>query len=106
MTQIANTSRFIKKKYAKAVFTAPQVATYMGITHGYPKASTINDVSRLFHKRAIKKEDEVNLVRKAFYVQKNGKPIFTFLYCMRGNATEMFKKVKHKPVPKGKGRGK
>lgn len=101
MTQIANTSKYIKKKYKKTVFTAPQVAVYMDITHGYPKPSTINDVSRLFHNHSVKEADELNLIRKRFYVQQHGKVIPTFFYAIRGNATKSFKKVKHKAVPKG-----
>jgi len=47
MSQMTDMIKLIKKKYSKKVFTAPQIATYMNITCGYPKKSMINNVSRL-----------------------------------------------------------
>ncbi len=99
MSQMTNMVKLIKKKYSKKVFTAPQIATYMNITCGYPKKSMINNVSRLYRRYRVKKTGTIILIRKAFYVEKNGITTNTFFYCIRGNA-KLFKKVKFKPVTK------
>jgi hypothetical protein len=97
MSQMTDMVKLIKKKYGKKVFTAPKIALYMNIIYGYPKASTINNVSRLYRRHRVKKSGPITLIRRPFRVKKNGITTSVFFYCIKGQA-KLFNKLKYKPA--------